>query len=202
MRKEHSSDWTNALVSADGCPDSSSDDKGVPFDEVLIWRYMAVIITIILAVLLIYTKGNSETSHSSTVKQLRRLGEDHWGGTFGAISSKYSENNCTFAGYKICCGALGDPEVGRIESDRMQNITSHAHVHGREDHMIPCTIEKEYIPSPYEMRHYNKSFEFGKIQNSYYRRDAYIEYMFSKEELEASRIWIERVRIHGYSDGK
>lgn len=126
-----------------------------------------------------------------------------WGGTFDGVQTKNIVMDCTYNGYPICCNATVDSTLINVDPERLPtSLSSHHHAHGSSGGHASssCTIKREYIASPYELRHYNVSVAINKHSDEEFRRKAYMEFLFSKEEIKANFKWLERIRIRGSSE--
>jgi len=107
-----------------------------------------------------------------------------WGSMFGGLSpSKNIKYDCNFNNHPTCCATLN-----------YMNLTDHRH---SPKHNVTkqqsCTIQREYVPSEYEKKQFNKSIEISKILNETHRLDALIKFFI--DDIPLSIRWLERVHI-------
>lgn len=136
---------------------------------------------------------NIENSIQNSILNVENISEISWGITFPGVVSNNLNLTCRYNNYPICCDALNEDDEG-YESNRNSELFE------LRTKRTNCSISKVYFASPYEERHLNLSFEIGANDVEYLRRDAYIKYMFSARELNAARIWLQRVKIHAQSE--
>ena len=112
----------------------------------------------------------------------RRLIE--WG---QSVPWKLNSNNikcdCTFKSYPICCSAIKVKIATDIFALPVKEVTSE------------CIIKRKYIPSKYELIHYQKSVEISNLVDFNERRNRTLAFLFSDAEIEASVRWLVRVKL-------
>lgn len=110
-----------------------------------------------------------------------------------SVASNNIQLDCRFAGYPICCSALSKTGL-KSGFDSLNNAVHHKLKHGGV-----CTTKKKYVSSPYEKRQYEMAVKINALATESERRDEYIKYFLSDTDMKESKIWLERVRIHGQS---
>lgn len=109
-----------------------------------------------------------------------------------SVASDNVKLDCTFAGYPICCSSLSKSSLkSGIDS---LNIAGHHKL----KHSV-CSTKKKYIASPYEKRQFETALKINGLTTERERLDEYIKYFLSDVDMKESRIWLERVRLHGQS---
>jgi hypothetical protein len=121
---------------------------------------------------------------------LETCGGIEWGQVFPGLVSNVLldvDDKCAVNGSPMCCGI-----------DNYIQRSNHSHkAHVKQPHIgMHCKHKKTYIPSPYETDQYNKAKELAEKYPKFEdRRDKYLEFITSPTEVEASKIWLERVRV-------
>lgn len=114
-----------------------------------------------------------------------------WGNTFGVvIESHYNNLHCQSPvnGQPLCC-ELVNKDLNKlyprppVKHDRSR-LNTHTH----------CHTKKTYIPSEYEVSHFNKAVEIQKLNDELHRRDMLLDFFF--EDIPHANIWLERVKVH------
>lgn len=104
-----------------------------------------------------------------------------WGNKFSRnLVSTFPSMDCIFYRRPICCSALETPPP------------STTNLKQKHDH---CVIKKEYLPSPYEVRHLRKAEELAEITDLKHRTEKFIEFVESSAEVEHAQKWLERIKI-------
>jgi hypothetical protein len=104
-----------------------------------------------------------------------------WGTIFPiTLVGNFPPMRCNYSGHPICCSALETPPPS--QKRHKQNHRS-------------CVVEKEYFPSPYELRHLAEAERLAKIFDSAERTLKTIEFIESQEEIEHAKRWLRRVAV-------
>jgi hypothetical protein len=111
-----------------------------------------------------------------------------WGSMFGGLSpSKNIDYDCKFNGHPTCCAVLNymnlTSELRHSSKHNSHNATYHQ----------SCTIKREYLPSAYEMKQFNKSIEISALPTEQQRLAALISFLI--DDVPLSIRWLERVHI-------
>ena len=114
-----------------------------------------------------------------------------------SISSKTVSMDCQYLNSDICCSALQD------QSDK------HGTNHGvptekltRIQQTGSCITTKEYVPSPYEIRHLLKAKQISRIPSHEERLHAILDFITHPEEMRAAQKWLERVKVRMQSNAR
>ena len=99
---------------------------------------------------------------------------------FAPVNSTNVPFDCSYNNVPMCC-----------------QLTKTKVMEGRKSNSIdnPCTISKEYIPSLYEQKHYDKSKVVAAMTLPSERRKAILDFVTTIDEMKAVSAWLERVKI-------
>jgi hypothetical protein len=117
----------------------------------------------------------------------RRLFE--WGTTFAGLAPSYNVHmDCTFNGNPMCCSLM---ENNTIAHEIISEGPSPQQARG-------CQINRVYIPSPYESFNFEMAKNLSEVAIEVNRKNLFINYC--REEVDASNVWLERVKVHMASE--
>lgn len=135
-----------------------------------------------------------------------------WGQVFPGLESTVVKLDpmCAVNSHPMCCGLHDYRKPGQEststststsggsggpQQQQRQYLSKAGHSH--------CKQHREYYPSAYETRHYNKAKELIEKYPTDYttRRDELLKFITSAEEIEDAKIWLERVRVHMNDNG-
>jgi hypothetical protein len=126
------------------------------------------------------------------------IGNISFAQVFTGLESSIINLNCTYQGYSVCCCALDERDGGTpyapSDNFRMSTIESLSH-HGNAK-VHTCEVSKIYQSSPYELRQLAKATELVRLKDDKSRYDAWVNYIASEVEIDASRRWLRRVKYH------
>ena len=119
-----------------------------------------------------------------------------WGKSFGGVVSSNVIRNCTFNSHPICC-SISTPFFSSQTSNN-----SHYRIDLADSSLkdMRCKIHRQYFPSDYERRHLEMSKKLDQIAGASERRNAFVEFITSPVEVNASERWISRVKVHMESE--
>lgn len=116
----------------------------------------------------------------------RKLGIK-WGANFGSVQSLNIPYNCDYNGQKTCCNI--------IQQSRHNAGNESVNLMGRGSHHNRCSVERTYISSPYEIRHFEMAKTLSTITDFEERRSLLVHFVTSQEEVDSSNIWLKRVQL-------
>ena len=99
---------------------------------------------------------------------------------FAPVNSTNVPFDCSYNNVPMCCQLTKTKATEGRKSNTMDS---------------PCTISKEYIPSSYEQKHYDKSKVVAAMALPSERRKAILEFVTTMDEMKAVSAWLERVKI-------
>lgn len=145
-----------------------------------------MLVSILLLVGGILTSCGRGLSAVNETVDSRRLFE--WGKTFKSFSTSSNvKYTCTYNEEPTCCALTAEavlaPEVSPGEVGLSKTT---------------CKITKVYVPSAYEMLHFEVAANLTLIADFKTRKEKLIAFMH--DDIEASNIWLERVRVHMESE--
>lgn len=138
-----------------------------------------------------------------------------WGKIFGGANHWENINmSCTHNTHPVCCVALEDLDrtnrdvslvttrgVGRGLSKLDESSSALHHMKHHANKHLKCTIKRVYVPSKYELRHFEMAKYVAKNSTDLYaRRRLLIELISSESEIEEATYWTQRVKDHMASE--
>jgi hypothetical protein len=140
-----------------------------------------VVVTVITCLLISHqhSKYSTLSMHSDIRRVLFQWTSSHP----VPVNSLFVDNKCEYNGAPICCALLS--EVGPVDHDTTPSL------HG--DSAL-CSLNKTYVPSTYELRHYQMAVEIAKVSDFSRRLDMFVDYIIA--DIPHANKWLERVRIH------
>lgn len=106
---------------------------------------------------------------------------------FAPVISANVPYDCKHGDISVCCSLTKVPQ--RAPAAVGKKRTAPAGI--SQD----CEITKEYISSPYEIRHIEKAKTVAKIELASVRRMAILEFITSEAEMKGVRTWLERIKL-------
>ena len=113
-----------------------------------------------------------------------------WASVFPGLTSTTVPLECEFKGGPICCSALKNTSTREPPSGVPLQLMSGLQRSGE------CVTKKEYFPSPYETRHFEKAKEIAQVPHVSNRHRLLMQFISLPEEVIAAQKWLERVRVH------
>ena len=99
---------------------------------------------------------------------------------FAPVNSTNVPFDCSYNNVPMCCQLTKTKVIEGRKSNSVDNT---------------CTISKEYIPSSYEQKHYDKSKAVAAMELPSERRKAILDFVTTMDEMKAVPAWLERVKI-------
>jgi hypothetical protein len=125
-----------------------------------------------------------------------------WGETHGILlESKNVPYDCQYNNNRMCCSALEPRAPSYSIKNRCHgqlsslNSSSSSKNNRQKNRREVCKLHREYISSPYELRHILKAKDISSIINTVKRREALVEFITSQDEIDSANIWLRRVKV-------
>lgn len=99
---------------------------------------------------------------------------------FVPVNSTNVPFDCSYNNVPMCCQLTKTKSTEERKRNTMESA---------------CTISKEYIPSLYEQKHYDKSKIVAAMILPSERRKAILDFVTTMDEMKAVSAWLERVKI-------
>jgi hypothetical protein len=123
-----------------------------------------------------------------------------WGETHGILlESKNVPYDCQHNKNRMCCSVL-EPRAPSYSiknrcQGQMNSLNSSSKNTRQRNKKEACKLHKEYMSSPYELRHILKAKDISSITNTDKRRAALVAFITSQDEIDAANIWLRRVKV-------
>lgn len=104
------------------------------------------------------------------------------------LEESYLNMSCVFNGFPVCC-----PFVDPSHDDYDKFYPHHRDVAERHMTVTHCHESRRYIPSQYEMIHYNTSVAIQASGNEEVRRDKLFDFML--QDIPDSNRWLSRIEV-------
>jgi hypothetical protein len=91
--------------------------------------------------------------------------------------------NCSHFSYPICCAVADYQSDKNYYPNRFPLVASKG---------LKCTLSKEYISSPYELKHLETIKEYTNLETDDERRAKYLDFFF--DDIPHTFVWMDRVK--------
>ena len=123
-----------------------------------------------------------------------------WGETHGILlESKNVPYDCQHNKNRMCCSVLEPRAPSYSIKNRCQRQLNSPNSFSKnirqKSRSEVCKLHKEYISSPYELRHILMAKNISSVMSPDIRRAALVEFITSQDEIDFANIWLKRVRL-------
>ena len=119
-----------------------------------------------------------------------------WGGNFGSVYSENVPFDCTYHGKSICCSTFRG-----LSTEEKKNIVANTTRGSDGPRRRACSIKREYIPSPYEMKQIDFAATLANMTPEAADK-ALVNFLVSDVEIDEAVIWLARVRYRMMNRGQ
>lgn len=142
----------------------------------------------------------SEESH------FRKLLKDEtFGKVSGSVQGTVIRTECWHNSLPMCCNVLNEtPEVisknlSRHLTHKHHHRAGHLH-HSLQEQVVKCQLKRTYVPSTYEVNQRNKAAELDEIEDFDVKKQQYVDFITSDDEVGLAMKWLELVKVHMNSE--
>lgn len=118
-----------------------------------------------------------------------------WGGNFGSVSSENVPFDCDYHGKSICCSTFKG-----LSTEEKKLIVANSTRGADGPRRRACSIKREYIPSPYEVKHLNFAATLANMSEVDADK-ALVNFLVSDVEVDEAVSWMARVKYRMMSRG-
>lgn len=105
------------------------------------------------------------------------------------VESNNTDLSCQYAGRPTCCALTEGNMSSEIYPRKHEEVKYSVRLSN-------CDIRREYISSPYELKHLSRASEIDKIDHEDIRREELLQFMF--DDIPHANRWLKRIKYHSH----